>query len=311
MSYLLGQTLREKSDIRIGVIGARGQLARSLLEAADTRGIKSVALGRPALDLADRLSVNRALDASSVDIVVNAAAYTAVDQAEHDASAAFAINAAGAEHVAEACARLALPLIHISTDYVFDGMKPSPYLESDLTGPTAVYGRSKCEGEQQVAQTCPHHIILRTAWLHSPFGHNFVKTMLRLAGEREQISVVDDQFGSPTYALHLAEIILAIADQLATGNADPQWGIYHAAGEGYASWYELAEATFQASRALGGPSAKVIKIPSSRYTAAAKRPMNSRLDGAKLARFFNLRLPHWRTGVDCGVTRLLSMTRPH
>jgi len=308
---LLGQTLRGKSDIRIGVIGTRGQLARSLLEAADTRGIKSVALGRPALDLGDRLSVNRALDASSADIVVNAAAYTAVDQAERDASAAFAINAAGAEHVAEACARLALPLIHISTDYVFDGMKPSPYLESDLTGPTTVYGRSKCEGEQQVAQTCPHHIILRTAWLHSPFGHNFVKTMLRLAGEREQISVVDDQFGSPTYALHLAEIILAIADQLATGNADPQWGIYHAAGEGYASWYELAEATFQASRALGGPSAKVIKIPSSRYPAAAKRPMNSRLDGGKLARSFILRLPHWRTGVDCGVTRLLSIIQPH
>ena len=270
-----------------------------------------MALGRPALDLADRLSVNRALDASSADIVVNAAAYTAVDQAERDASAAFAINAAGAEHVAEACARLALPLIHISTDYVFDGMKPSPYLESDLTGPTTVYGRSKCEGEQQVAQTCPHHIILRTAWLHSPFGHNFVKTMLRLASEREQISVVDDQFGSPTYALHLAEIILAIADQLATGNADPQWGVYHAAGEGNASWYELAEAIFQASRALGGPSAKVIKIPSSRYAAAAKRPMNSRLDGGKLARSFDLRLPHWRTGVDCGVTRLLSITRPH
>ncbi len=305
------RSLRENSVVRIAVIGTRGQLSRSLLEAAEARGIKVVALGRPVLDLADCLSVNRALDASSVDIVVNAAAYTAVDQAESDASAAFAINAAGAKHVAAACARLGLPLIHISTDYVFDGMKPSPYLESDPTSPTTVYGRSKCEGEQQVARTCPHHIILRTAWLHSPFGHNFVKTMLRLAGEREQISVVDDQFGSPTYAPHLADVILAIADRVATGNADSQWGIYHAAGEGYASWYELAEATFQASRALGGPSAKVIGIPSSRYAAAAKRPMSSRLDGGKLARSFDLRLPHWRTGVDCGVTRLISMTRPH
>jgi len=305
------RTLAENSVVKIAVIGTRGQLSRSLLEAGEARGIKVVALGRPVLDLADCLSVNRALDASSVDIVVNAAAYTAVDQAESDASAAFAINAAGAEHVAAACARLALPLIHISTDYVFDGTKPSPYLENDPTGPTTVYGRSKCEGEQQVARICPHHIILRTAWLHSPFGHNFVKTMLRLAGEREQISVVDDQFGSPTYAPHLADVILAMADRLATGNADSQWGIYHAAGKGYASWYELAEATFQASRALGGPSAKVIRILSSRRAAAATRPMNSRLDGGKLARSFDLRLPHWRTGVACGVIRLISMIQPH
>lgn len=293
-------------DVKIAVIGSRGQLARSLLEAADTRGIKIIALARPALDLVDGLSVNRALDASGVDIVVNAAAYTAVDQAEGDASAAFAVNAAGAEHVAAACARLDLPLVHISTDYVFDGMKPSPYLETDATGPITVYGNSKREGERQVARTCPRHIILRTAWLHSPFGNNFVKTMLRLASEREQISVVDDQFGSPTYAPHLADAILTMTDRLATGSFDSQWGIYHAAGEEYASWYEFAEATFQASRALGGPSAKVIRIPSSRYAAAAKRPGNSRLDGGKLAQTFNIRLAHWRTGVDCCVSRLIS-----
>lgn len=300
-----------KAAIKIAVIGSRGQLARSLLEAADTRGINTVALGRPVLNLADRVSVNRTIDASSVDIVVNAAAYTAVDQAEGDASAAFAINAAGAEYVAEACARLALPLIHISTDYVFDGMKPTPYLESDPTGPTTVYGRSKCAGEQGVTRTCPHHIILRTAWLHSPFGHNFVKTMLRLASERERISVVDDQFGSPTYAPHLADVILTLTDRLAPGDANAQWGIYHAGGDGQASWYELAEATFEASRALGGPSATVIGIPSSQYAAAAKRPMNSRLDGGKLERSFDLRLPHWRTGVACGVARLISIIQPH
>ena len=308
---MVNRTLTENSIVRIAVIGTRGQLACSLLEMAEARGIKIVALGRPALDLADRLSVNRALDESSAHIVVNAAAYTAVDRAERDTSAAFAINATGAEHVATTCARLALPLIHISTDYVFDGMKSSPYLESDLTSPTTVYGRSKREGEQRVARTCPNHIILRTAWLHSPFGHNFVKTMLRLASERERISVVDDQFGSPTFAPHLADVILTMADRLATGNADSQWGIYHAAGEGYASWYELAEATFQMSRALGGPSAKVSRIPSSRYPTSAKRPMNSRLDGGKLARSFDLRVPHWRKGLASGVARLISMMQSH
>ena len=274
---------------------------------AEARGIKIVALGRPALDLGDRLSVNRALDGSSAHIVVNATAYTAIDRAERDASAAFAINATGAEHVAATCARLALPLIHISTDYVFDGMKSSPYLESALTSPTTVYGGSKREGEQRLARTCPNHNILRTAWLHNPFGHSFVKTMLRLASERERISVVDDQFGSPTFAPHLADVILTMADRLATGNADSQWGIYHAAGEGYASWYELAEPTFQMSRALGGPSAKVSRMPSSRYPTSAKRPMNFRLDGGKLARSFALRVPHWRKGLASGVARLISM----
>ena len=174
-----------------------------------------VAVGRPSLDLLERTTVFRAIDESAPDVVINAAAYTAVDKAEAEPALAYAINADGAGHVAEACARRNASLIHISTDYVFGG-PTGPYREDDPVAPLSIYGHSKLEGERRVADRCQRHVILRTAWVYSPFGHNFVKTMLRLAESRSELGVVDDQIGNPTYAPHLAAGVLAIARQIAS-----------------------------------------------------------------------------------------------
>jgi dTDP-4-dehydrorhamnose reductase len=291
--------------LKIAVTGASGQLGRSLIEAACGTPPTLIALKRPIFDLLDGASVERSIAAAAPDLLVNAAAYTAVDAAETEAAAAFAANAAGAESVARACARLGIPIVHLSTDYVFEGTGTSAYVETDRTGPQSVYGRSKLEGEQRVAAACTRHIILRTAWVHSPFGGNFVRTMLRLAGDRAEISVVEDQVGNPTYAPHLAATILAIAGQI-DGRADVPWGIFHAAGSGRASWADVAREVFAVSGGLGGPTAAVVGIPTSAYPVAAKRPANSRLDCSKLGDIFGLRLPDWRVGVGEGVARLLA-----
>ena len=290
--------------MRIAVTGASGQLGRSLLEATNGTSFAPIALGRPAFDLLDDASVDRSIAAAAPDLLVNAAAYTSVDAAETDAVAAFAANAAGAESVARACSRLGIPLVHLSTDYVFAGTAASAYVETDRTGPQSVYGRSKLEGEHRVAAACARHIILRTAWVHSPFGGNFVKAMLRRAGAQAEIAVVEDQVGHPPYAPHLAETILAMARHI-DGRTDVPWGTFHAAGSGSASWADVAREVFAVSAGLGGPTAGVVGIPTSGYPVAAKRPANSRLDCSKLADVFGLRLPDWRSGVRDGVTRLL------
>lgn len=290
----------------VAVIGARGQLARALSEAADGAGTRVITLARPELDLLDPVSIARAFAGLQADIVVNAAAYTAVDRAQSDEAMAYAINALGAEHLAKACARRELPIIHVSTDYVFDGTSSTPYRESDLPRPLSVYGKSKYEGEQRVAVACPQHIILRTAWLHSPFGDNFVKTMLRLAQSRSHVSVVADQHGNPTYAPHLARAIFAIASGVVSQPAQNQWGVHHATGSGEASRYELAVEVFRVSQTLGGPVAHVSAIATADYPTPAPRPLNSRLDGSKLADTFGIRLPHWTIGVQECVERLLA-----
>lgn len=291
--------------MRIAITGSNGQLARSLGEIAKARGFAVTTLARPAFDLADPAIVARALDNIDADVVVNAAAYTAVDRAESDQVAAFAVNAHGARCVALACAQRSIPLIHVSTDYVFDGTKASPYLEGDATEPLSVYGRSKRDGELEVAAAHAMHVIVRTAWVHSPFGSNFVKTMLRLARERSEISVVNDQIGNPTYAPHLAGAIAAIAERISSDRNAPVWGTYHYVDSGEASWYDVAVATFEASQRLGGPSARVTPIPSAAYKTAARRPMNSRLDTSKLAKTFAIDPPNWRRGIELGVARIL------
>ena len=199
-----------------------------------------------------------------------------------------------------------MPIIHVSTDYVFDGTKPGPYVETDATNPRCVYGASKAAGELAVAAANPHHIILRTAWVHSPFGQNFVKTMLRLAAGRPRLGVVADQLGNPTYAPHLATAILDIAARLEglSSGAGP-WGVFHATGSGETTWHGLACEVFACSRALGGPTAEVDPIATSAYPTPAARPANSRLDGAKLAAAFGVRLPPWQEGVADNVKRLL------
>ena len=292
--------------MRLLITGWQGQLARSLIgQAAGRPEITALAVGRPALDLVARPSILRSLTDHTPDLIVNTAAYTAVDRAETESAAAFALNRDGALMLAEAAAAKGVPIIHVSTDYVFDGAKPSPYLETDATHPINVYGASKLAGEQAVAAANPRHIILRTAWVHSPFGQNFVKTMLRLAASRPRIGVVADQLGNPTFAPHLADAILDLAIKINhLKSQDIQWGIYHATGAGETTWHGFAEAIFEHARALGLPAATADPIPTSSYPTPAARPLNSQLDCGKLAANFGIRLPGWRAGVETCVQRL-------
>ena len=290
--------------MKVLVIGREGQLARSLVDAADALDIQVVPVGRQEIDLVDQKSVAAAVAREHPDAVVNAAAYTAVDRAEAEPMLAMRINALGAECVARACSAHSIPIIHISSDYVFDGMKGSPYNEDDAVGPINAYGRSKLEGEQRVAKACGRHLILRTAWLHSPWGANFVKTMLRLAADRPAIGVVDDQRGSPTYAPHLAAIALTLATRAATGPDSTRWGIYHAAGGGEATWFGLAREVFRCAAACGLPAAEVAAIATADYPTAARRPADTRLNCDKLRLTFGLELPDWRLGVQACVARL-------
>jgi dTDP-4-dehydrorhamnose reductase len=289
--------------VKVLVTGREGQLARGLVETAGA-GIEVVAIGRPELDLADEKSIATAVARERPGIVVNTAAYTAVDKAETEPAVAHAVNALGAEHVATACAANAIPLIHISTDYVFDGTKDGPYVEDDPTAPINVYGRTKLEGEQRVAKACERHLILRTAWVHSPWGANFVKTMLRLATTRPTIGVVDDQKGSPTYAPHLAAIVLAIAARVAADPAGVRWGVYHAAGLGETTWFGFASEVFRHAAEQGLSAAEVAAITAAAYPTLARRPANSRLNCDRLRLSLGLELPDWRAGVQDCVARL-------
>jgi dTDP-4-dehydrorhamnose reductase len=241
-------------------------------------------------------------------VVVSAAAYTQVDKAENDRELAFAINEAGPRAVAQAAHRLSVPLIHLSTDYVFNGDKASPYVEEDATGPTSVYGASKLAGERAVLAEHDDSAVLRTAWVYSPFAANFVKTMLRLARERGEIGVVADQRGNPTSAFDIADGILAIATNLAGRSDRASRGVFHMTANGDASWAEFAEAVFTASAEVGGPMARVKYIRTADYPTAARRPPNSRLDSSKLARVHGVRLPDWHASTKDVVARIVRTT---
>jgi len=294
--------------VRLAVTGRDGQVAASLLETGRASdGVEVVAVGRPLLDLARPDTAFEALAASKPDIVVSAAAYTAVDQAEDEPDLAFAVNAVGAGKVAEAAERLGVPVIHLSTDYVFDGTKDGAYVETDATAPLGVYGASKLAGEQAVAQANPRHLILRTAWVYSPFGRNFVKTMLRLAGDRDEIAVVADQWGNPTSALDIAAAILHAAAMLDRDRRFNAFGVYHLAGTGETNWSGFARHVLETSRAHGGPHARVRDIATSDYPTKARRPGNSRLSTAKFASAFAWQTPDWRSSTQRAVSRLLGM----
>ena len=296
--------------MKVLVIGNHGQLARALVESASSRDTSVVAMGRPKLDLLRPTTIAHAIEEIAPDVVVNTAAYTAVDKAEVEPGIAFATNAEGASFVAEACAQRDTPLIHMSTDYVFNGVLTRPYREDDQPAPLSVYGQSKLEGERHVADVCQRHVILRTAWVYSPFGNNFLKTMLRLADNQSEIGVVDDQFGSPTYAPHLAEGILAIATRiLSAPGSDHRWGVYHIAGAGEATWCLLAREIFAQSKSLGGPVAQVRPLRTAENPKPARRPANSRFDCLKCATIFGVSLPEWRIGVAECVRRLVGVER--
>ncbi|MCF6198743.1 MAG: dTDP-4-dehydrorhamnose reductase [Hyphomicrobiaceae bacterium] len=300
--------------MKILVIGASGQLAMALREVAlqQLKGLDDldvISCGRPELDLANADSLERVMSDVQPDLVINAAAYTAVDAAEEEGwPEALVLNRDGVERLGKATSAREIPIIHVSTDYVYDGRKKTPYVETDPTDPINAYGRSKLMGEQTLAAANPRHIILRTAWVFSPTGTNFLKTMLRLGSERSELGIVADQFGNPSYAPHLARAILQIAhqiDQSAKDNRGRFWGIYHMVGTGEASWHQFAKEIFKASKKAGGSDCVVEPISTKDFPTKAARPANSRLDCAKLEKVFNITMPPWRTGVDECLDRLL------
>lgn len=283
--------------------GRDGQIVSGLLErAALAPSVEVQTIGRPQLDLSRPETLCGHVARLSPDIVVSVAAYTAVDGAEDDQETAMTVNAVAPGILAEEAAALDIPIIHISTDYVFSGRKADAYVEEDEVDPLGVYGRSKLAGEQAVAQKNPRHVILRTAWVYSPFGRNFVKTMLRVAAEREAVSVVSDQYGNPTSAFDIADGILAVARALHSGNG--QFGTFHLAGRGATTWAGFASHVFAVSRGSGGPWAQVNEIVTAEYPSRACRPANSRLSCAKFAAAYGMVTPHWRQSVSSVVRRL-------
>jgi dTDP-4-dehydrorhamnose reductase len=290
--------------MRIAVTGRSGQVVQALIERVRASD-EIVAIARPEADLQDDAGMARAVKDARPDLVISAAAYTAVDLAESEADLAFRINADGAAAVARAAREAGAPVVHLSTDYVFDGTLDRPYREDDLTGPLGVYGASKLAGEGAVVAANPNHVILRTAWVYSPFGKNFVRTMLTLAGSRDEVAVVSDQRGAPTNALDIADAVLAVGRNLVERPATGLRGIFHMTGGGETTWAEFAEAVFAFSAAAGGPSARVRKIPTSAYPTPARRPTNSRLDTSRLAERHGVRLPHWFSSLRPCVERLV------
>lgn len=277
--------------------GPSGQVARELAALSDAAASMDVR-GRPQLDLTNPVALSSAVEASKPDVVICCGAYTAVDQAETEPTLAHDINANGPAALAKACAAANIPIVHLSTDYVFDGAKAGPYLETDLPNPQGVYGATKLAGEMAVAASGARYVILRVSWVHAPQGKNFVRTMLRLAGSRDRINVVADQVGRPTYAPHLAAAIRDISIRLAQDPSAPT-GLFHLTGSGDpCSWHQFAESVFEASRSLGGPKAVVIPIPSSEYPTPAKRPANSVLDCTRIASAYGIVMPHWSQGVE-------------
>lgn len=293
------------SPIRIAVTGKEGQVARSMLALGPEMGVEIIAVGRPELDLADPASVLAALEAARPDVIVSAAAYTAVDKAETEQELAFAVNGAGSGAVAEAAARLGVPVLHLSTDYVFDGSKPDRYVESDPTGPTSAYGASKLEGEARVAAATADHAIFRTAWVYSPYGANFLRTMLRLGETRDALSVVADQLGCPTSAEDIACAMILAARKMVADRDEKYRGIFHLTGSGEASWADFAREIFRVAETHGRKPVVVTSITSDQYPSPVKRPANSRLSGEKLERVYGIVLPDWQASTARVVDALL------
>lgn len=293
--------------MRLMIAGWQGQIAQALMEVAPRRSdVTACALGRPALNICEVGSIERALIGIRPDIIINTAAYTAVDTAEIEPERAFALNRDGPRMLARMAARRGIPIIHLSTSYVFDGSSTSAYVETDATAPATAYGRSKLEGEAAVQAENPKHIILRTAWVYSPYGRNFVTTIVKRAREGGPLRVAFDQHGSPTYAPHLADVILALVGSLTAANESDAafWGIYHAAGSGRASWYDMAHQILSSSDDLKPALARLVAIPSVEHLTRTRRPVNSELDCTKLDQNFQIRLPGWREGVSTCIERL-------
>lgn len=279
--------------MKILITGHSGQVARELALAGQG---ELLILGRDRLDLADSEAIRQRVRAERPELIINAAAHTAVDQAESEPEAALALNATAPGVLAEEAAALGAPLIHYSTDYVFDGRKTAPYTEDDQPNPLGVYGRSKLAGEEAIRAVGGAHLILRTSWVYSLHGRNFLLTMQRLLQEREQLNVVDDQVGAPTWAGDIATATTALIQRWQQGRQ--AWGTYHFTAAGETSWFGFASAIAETLKAEGKPCARLEPIPSSAYPTPTQRPLNSRLDGSKLRRDWDVVLPDWRQGLE-------------
>jgi dTDP-4-dehydrorhamnose reductase len=278
--------------VKILLCGAGGQVGTELCRLAPERGWRLIATDRPVLDIIDRAAVDTAIRSERPEIVINAAAYTAVDRAESEPAEAWAINCDGPRNLAAACHAAGIPLVHISTDYVFDGTKQGPYVESDPVNPLGIYGQSKEASERAVRDAHPEHVILRTAWLYSAHGHNFVKTMLRLADTHPSLRVVADQRGSPTSATDIAAAIATIAVRITSGTG--LWGTYHFAGAGEVTWHGFAEAIYAAAEPWRGPPPTVAPIATTEYPTPARRPANSVLDCRRIGAAYGIMPRPWR-----------------
>ena len=269
--------------MRTLVAGGQGQVGSALATLGFEQGLDLIALGRSDFDITDAASIAAAFKKYQPELLINAAAYTAVDKAESEAELAFAINETAVALLAEACVQADIPMLHISTDYVFDGSKEGPYTEDDPVNPLAVYAKSKEAGERALRERTEQHIILRTSWVFGAQGNNFVKTMVRLARDRDRLTVVADQFGGPSSARGIAKVLLTIAAQYE--RQDPvAWGTYHYCQKPYVSWHQFAETIFSRAIELGlvDHPVEVVPIPSSEFPTPLDRPSNSRLDTSKI-----------------------------
>ncbi|NWN48327.1 dTDP-4-dehydrorhamnose reductase [Pseudomonas sp. MAFF 301514] len=278
--------------MKILICGQHGQVSRELQQRLQGLG-ELIVLGRDQLDLANAEQIRQQVRAHRPSLIINAAAHTAVDQAESEPDAAFAINAIAPGILAEEAKALGIPLIHYSTDYVFDGSKPAPYTEADTPNPLGVYGKSKLAGEQAIATVGGQYLILRTSWVYSNHGKNFLLTMQRLLQEKPQMRIVADQIGAPTWAGSIADSTLALIERWQVGTAG-EWGVYHLTAQGETSWFGFAEAIGEHLRNQGKACAELEPIPSSAYPTPAQRPLNSRLDCSRLHQQWHVSQPHWQ-----------------
>lgn len=286
------------------VLGRSGQIATELVRTPTPAGFALEAWGRDKLDLSNPQTAAATVAALKPAVVINAAAYTMVDKAELDPVSAFTINRDAPAAIARICAKLGAPLIHISTDYVFDGMKPVPYLETDQQNPASVYGRSKAEGEDEILASGADVSIIRTSWVYAAHGANFLRTMLRLAASNDEVRVVADQIGRPTWAKDIARTVLDVAVRAQSGDRKAL-GVFHYSGTGDASWADFAEAIFAAASRAGVGTARVKRITTAEFPTAVRRPANSRLDTTKIEQLLGVIPRDWREGCELCVDELL------
>ena len=290
------------------VFGGKGQLGQEFSRAAAAQAIRLRALARTEADIADAAAVADVMARCKPDLVVNAAAYTKVDLAESQIDEARLGNEIGPATLAAACASAGVPLVHVSTDYVFDGTKDGAYLEGDPVCPLSVYGKTKAAGEEAVRRAHKHHVILRTAWVYSEFGHNFLKTVLRLAQTRDELRIVADQHGSPTSAREIAQAILHLAPLLLSDRSLA--GTYHFTAGGLTTWHGFASRVVAAATPVTGRNPRVIAIGTADYATPARRPANSQLDSRLFAKKFGYTARHWTEGVDATTRTLVGAAQP-